>query len=101
MPALASLVLSVLREPGFPKRRQQRINFLADSLAGLGSVSPRRSRDICNQERKKKVHQIIREESYIVCSCGYKGHSLHGRCPRCGPNEMFIPLLKFSLSLAR
>ncbi len=96
VPALSALILKVIHDPKFPKRPKPRIKFMADSLAGLGSVSPRRSRDICDQERKKKVHQIIREESYIVCSCGYKGHSLYGRCPRCGPNEIFNPLLKFS-----
>ncbi len=111
VPPLAPLILQVLRDPRFPKREPKprkgtlksrksksnpRIVFLADSLAGRGVISLRRSRDICERERKKKVHQIIREESYIVCSCGYKGHSLHGRCPRCGPKDIFIPLLEFS-----
>ena len=31
----------------FPKRRKPRIDFMADSLAGLGTVSARRSRDVC------------------------------------------------------
>lgn len=96
-PRLAPLILKVLREPKFPKRRQARIGFLADSLAGLGGISPRRSRDICERERKKKVHQIIREEYFIECTCGYKGPAFHGRCPKCRPNEIFIPLLRFHL----
>jgi len=36
VPGLSNLILTVLREPKFPQRRQARINFLADSLAGLG-----------------------------------------------------------------
>jgi hypothetical protein len=78
MPMLAALVLKVIRERRFPKRSEAQINFLADSLAGYGSISARRSRDICEKEHKKKVHQIIREEFYIVCSCGYKGPGLRG-----------------------
>jgi hypothetical protein len=48
---LAELIVGVLQEKKFPKRREAQINFAADSLAGLGSVTPRRSRDICDQER--------------------------------------------------
>ena len=91
MPMLAGLVLKVIRERKFPKRREAQINFLADSLAGYGSISARRSRDICEKERKKKVHQIIREEFYIVCSCGYKGPALRGVCPKFHRKEIFIP----------
>jgi hypothetical protein len=91
MPRLAKLVLKVIRELKFPKRREAQINFLADSLAGYGAISARRSRDICEIERKKKIHQIIREEFYIVCSCGYKGPALQGACPQFHPKEIFIP----------
>jgi hypothetical protein len=91
---LVPLILDVKQERKFPKRQGFRLDFLADSLAGYGRIRPRRSRDICEQERKKKVHRIIREESYIVCSCGYKGPSFHGRCPKCRPNEIFIPFLR-------
>jgi hypothetical protein len=91
MPMLAGLVFKVIRERKFPKRKEARINFLADSLAGYGSISARRSRDICEKERKKKVHQLIREEFYIVCSCGYKGPALRGACPKFHPKEIFIP----------
>lgn len=66
-----------LHDPRFPKRQQARINFLADSLAGLGRVTPRSSRDICARERAKERaksrHKIIRYEFYVECSCGYKG----------------------------
>ena len=81
-----ALALQVLHERKFPKRRQARINFLADSLAGLGVVSPRRSRDICVEDRAraKRAHHIIRYEFYVECSCGYKGHSIGHACRKCG-----------------
>lgn len=95
IPMLAGLVLKVIRESKFPKRRDAQINFLADSLAGYGSISARRSRDICEKERNKKVHQILREEFYIECSCGYKGPALRGACPKLHPKEISIPFPRF------
>lgn len=91
---LAPLILKVRNEKKFPKRREPQINFLADSLAGLGLISPRRSRDICDreraQERKKSKHKIIRREYYIECSCGYKGPARDNACRKCGAE---LPLL--------
>lgn len=89
----AALVLSILKEPRFPKRRQTRINFLADSFAGLGVVTPRRSRDICARERARTQHTtyIIRYEFYVECSCGYKGHSENHACPKCGAPILQLP----------
>jgi hypothetical protein len=86
VPALASLTLMVIRERRFPKRREPQINFLADSLAGMGVVRPRRSRDICAQARvkEKRTHHIIRYEFYVECSCSYKGRSYDHACPKCG-----------------
>jgi hypothetical protein len=94
VPDLSLLILKVIREPKFPKRAAAEIGFLADSLAGLGRISPRRSRDICEQERKrqKKEHHIIRQDFYIECTCRYKGPALHGRCPKCGTGEVSLPL---------
>jgi hypothetical protein len=91
MPALASLVLKVVHEAKFPKRREAQINFLADSLAGVGWVTPRRSRNICEQERakEKSTHEIIRYEYYVECSCGYKGRSRNHACPKCGAKISF------------
>jgi len=85
MPFLAGLVIKVMNEPKFPKGRKPRINFLADSLAGLGCVAPRRSRDICEEERAKakRAHHIICYEYYVECSCGYKGRSRNHACPKC------------------
>lgn len=85
VPAWANLVLEVLQDKKFPKRRQAQINFLADSLAGLGRIAPRRSRDICAEERAKakRAHHIIRYEFYVECSCGYKGRSRNHACPKC------------------
>lgn len=88
MPMLAGLILKVIREPKFPKRRIAQINFLADSLAGYGTTSPRRSRDICEQERAKEraksKYKIIRKEFYIECTCGYKGPARDNACRKCG-----------------
>jgi hypothetical protein len=86
VPSLTGLVIKVMNEPKVPKRRKPRINFLADSLAGDGRVTPRRSRDICDQERMKakRPHHIICYEFYVKCSCGYRGHSRNHACPECG-----------------
>jgi len=92
---LASLILRVLKERNFPKRRQARINFLADSIAGFGTVTPRRSRDICAEERarQQRTHHILRFEFYVECSCGYKGPSLDRACRKCGAkiSEDWLP----------
>ncbi len=91
VPALTGLALRVLCERKFPKRREPQVNFLADSLAGVGLVTPRRSRDICEQERaaEKRAHHIIRYEFYIECSCGYKGRSRDHACRKCGAKVSF------------
>ena len=79
-----SLIPKICREATFPTRSKARMRYLAESLAGRGEVSPRRSRDICAYMRKHPPTQILRREFYIVCSCGYEGHSLHECCPDCG-----------------
>lgn len=86
MPYLAPLILKVLKERMFPKRRSAQINFMADSLAARGLVSLRRSRDICAEDRAmmRRAHHILRCEFYVECSCGYKGHSHDHACRRCG-----------------
>jgi len=86
VPTQATLTLQVLREPMFPKRRKSQVGFLADSLAALGVVSARRSRDICSAERAKakRAHHIIRYEYYVECSCGYKGPARDRACRKCG-----------------
>ena len=97
---MAELVLRVLRDTKFPKMRAAQGNFLADSLAGLGWISPRRSRDICAEERakEKRAHHIIRYEVYVECSCGYKGRSWSHACPKCGARIDFglAPILSLT-----
>jgi hypothetical protein len=97
MPSLANLTFRILREPKFPKRRDAQVSFLADSLAGLGEVAPRSSRDICQKDRarEKRAHHILRYEVYVECSCGYKGRSRDLACPKCGAtiNFGFSPAL--------
>lgn len=81
----AAAILGILKEKRFPKRSKARANFIADSIAGIPNVSPRRSRDICAEERArtKRAHHIIRYEFYVECSCGYKGPALDSGCRRC------------------
>ena len=81
------LILRCMKDPKFPKQdRQAQEEFIADSLAGDGRISIRRSRDICGDERTKERHQgkILRREFYIVCSCRYEGPAFHDACPGCG-----------------
>jgi len=86
VPAMANLISRVLRERKFPKGPGAQINFLADSLAGLGYVAPRSSRDICQKQRtrEKRAHHIIRYEFHVECSCGFKGRSHNHACRDCG-----------------
>ncbi len=97
VPNFANLILKVLREPKFPTRREPQIKFMADSLAGLGVVAPRSSRDICQKERirRKRAHYILRFEVYVECSCGFKGRSQNHACRKCGTKIDFpsAPLL--------
>jgi hypothetical protein len=81
-----SLVLRILGDPKFPKRRDAQVNFFADSLAGLGDITPRYSRDICARHRakEKRAQHILRFEFYVECSCGFKGRSRDHGCRRCG-----------------
>ena len=83
---IANLILMVVHDPEFPKRKRKgQINFLADSIAGQGLVTPRSSRDICERERRriKRTHHILSYEYWIECSCRYKGHSRNHACPKC------------------
>jgi len=93
-PSLSPVILKSIKDPKFPMRRKARINFLADSIAGVGLVTLRRSRDICAEERAAKEEAqrapyIIRYEYYVECSCGYKGHSENHACPKCGAEILF------------
>lgn len=88
----ADLILRVVRDPNFPKRkREAQINFLADSIAAHGVVTPRSSRDMCERERARinRAHRILCYEFYIECSCGYKGHSRNHACPTCEAEIQF------------
>ena len=83
---LSRVILTVLKDSKFPKRKKAQIKFLADSIAGGDVVTPRRSRDICAEERQADArrHTIVRYEYWIECSCGYKGRSENHSCKRCG-----------------
>jgi len=89
--SIAALILKVVREKEFPKTQEAQINFLADSLAGRGWISPRRSRDICEAERKKPKNYIIRQDFYIECTCGYEGPAYRKACPKCGAVSLDLP----------
>jgi hypothetical protein len=90
-PGLSALTLQVLQESTLPKRPKPLQRYLADSLAGVGVVTPRRSRDICAHERaaRENTHRILRYEYYIECSCGYGGRSKDHACPKCGAKILF------------
>lgn len=82
-------MFQIIHDRQFPRvRAKSQIHFLADSMGGCGLVTPRRSREICAQERAKVEHQILRREFYIECSCGYEGPALDGSCRKCGTSTL-------------
>ena len=91
MPSWYPMIPHIVRERAFPKTRAAQVKFLADSLAGWGEISPRRSRDLCAEARASAAREtrILRYEFYVVCSCGYKGPSLNHACQRCGAQVEF------------
>ena len=88
VPELVADILALIRDPKFPKRQEQRINFLADSVGGRPDLALRTSRDICEKERarqrRKSPHKILRHEYYVECSCGYRGPACDNACRKCG-----------------
>jgi hypothetical protein len=90
----SQLIFDIVRDPRFPTVRPvSQIHFLADSLGGQGFVTPRRSREICAEERSRVRHVIVRREYYIECSCGYAGPALDGACRDCGTGELSWDLI--------
>src|SRR5438270_13167230 len=82
VPHWSELILKIIHDRRFPRlRAKAQIEFLADSLGAQGAVTPRRSREICAEERKKESHFIVRRDYYIECTCGYEGPALKGSCP--------------------
>jgi len=95
LPPLSKLIFKVKNDPKFPRERSaSQIHFLADSLGGQDLVTPRRSREICAQERAKRKYVIVRREYYIECSCGYNGPALDGLCRDCRTGELSRDLMK-------
>lgn len=107
----ASLIADWVRERKWPKfESQARMRHLAKSIAapsmaGRGTISLRRSRDLCSEKAtrlpgKERVKgTILHVEPYIECSCRYKGPAKDHQCPRCGAE---IPAgLVFSLPKLR
>ncbi len=91
VPASVGLIFEVVHHPKFPKRRKPQINYLADSLAALGKVRPKRSREIVAQElareRARLKHRVLRREFFIECTCGYQGPAYKGKCPSLHPDK--------------
>src|SRR5260370_9339514 len=75
------LILKIMHDPRFPRARSaSQIHFLADSLRRQGFVTPRRSPEICAQERSKKTHAIFPRDHSVECSCRYEGPAVDGAC---------------------
>lgn len=93
IPHQSEAILKVVADSKFPKRAAAQIRYLADSLAGVGLVTPRRSRDIVAEERNRVRYKIVRQDYYIACTCGYEGPASKGACPGCGTREVDTTLL--------
>jgi len=103
VPRLSSVIWQVIRHKRFPVRQATQINFLADSLAGLNALKPRRARDIVAEGMAqlcaRQKHRTIRREFYIECTCGYEGPTYKGKCPMRDPERAKVESEKFLLAL--
>jgi hypothetical protein len=91
------LLLECVKDKKFPKQdRNAQELFMAESLAGDGLVTIRRSRDICQEYRAERKRQgtIICREFYIECTCGYRGPAARGGCPNCGTKKLSADILR-------
>lgn len=82
-------ILKWVKEGKFPKKNLERkMRHLADSIGGDVLLSPRRSRDICYEYRKRPASEqdgmLLSREFYVECTCGYRGPAKRGACARCG-----------------
>jgi hypothetical protein len=98
-------ILMWVREGKFPKKNLERkMRHLADSIGGDTLISPRRSRDICYEYRKrpvsKQVGMLLCREFYVECTCGYRGPASRGACARCGTRKP-SPELLWEIAVAR
>lgn len=98
VPRWTELIFKIVKDRRFPRvRAKAQIEFLSDSLGAQGAVKPRRSREICAEERKKERtrerHVIVRRDYYIECTCGYEGPASRGACPKCGTIQLAAGLL--------
>lgn len=85
-------ILEILKDANFPKQKEEaQIRFIADSLGAEGLVSPRRSRDIVQKERRRlngaNVIFSLRRAYEMKCSCGWTWTSADIQCPKCGTTE--------------
>jgi hypothetical protein len=88
-------ILTWVREGKFPRKSLKRkMHHFADSIAADVFLSPRRSRDICSEERKRvqNATMLLCREFYIECTCGYRGPARRGGCRRCGTYRLSPPL---------
>jgi hypothetical protein len=91
-------ILMWVREGKFPRKNLERkMRHLADSIGGDVLISPRRSRDICGEYRKRPVSEQVGmlrcREFYVECTCGYQGPANRGACARCGTRKPSPELL--------
>jgi hypothetical protein len=92
-------ILTWVREGKFPRKNLKRkMHHFADSIAGDVFMSPRRSRDICSEERKRvqNATMLLCREFYIECTCGYRGPAKQRGCRRCGTQKL-SPSLQWDL----
>jgi hypothetical protein len=57
--------------------------YAQDFVPGLASDILRVIHEQKFPERPKAQKKILRQESCILCSCGYKGPARNDACPRC------------------
>ncbi len=86
-------ILTWVREGKFPRKNLKRkMHHFANSIAADVFLSPRRSRDLCSEQRRRKrvekPKMLLCREFYIECTCGYRGPARRGGCRRCGTQKL-------------